>query len=109
MTKHRHKFWATPTGWAALALIGAPSYFLFMEHREHLFPLLPYLILLLCPLMHLFMHSHHGHGEHKHHVKNIKSKNLATATDENNASREDTSSSSKNANQHQGKENSDEQ
>lgn len=53
-----------------LAIIG---FFLFTEHRAHLFGILPYLLLLACPLMHFFMHgAHGGHGEQgsgdgKHH------------------------------------------
>ncbi|WP_375753445.1 DUF2933 domain-containing protein [Vibrio sp. HN007] len=61
--KQRTPFWLTPTGWAAVALIIFVSYFLVMEHSEHLFPFLPYLILLLCPLIHFFMHNNHG----RHH------------------------------------------
>jgi hypothetical protein len=37
------------------------AFYLYSEHRAHLFGALPYLLLLLCPLMHLFMH----HGHHK--------------------------------------------
>lgn len=58
-------FWISPKGIAALGLIGAVSYFLLMEHRQHLFDYLPFLILLACPLMHVFMHGGHGgHGGH---------------------------------------------
>lgn len=46
-----------------LAIIG---FFLFTEHRVHLFGILPYLLLLACPLMHLFMHR--GHGQHRNDV-----------------------------------------
>ena len=42
-----------------LAIIG---FFLFMEHRAHLFGILPFLLLLACPFMHFFMHG--GHGKH---------------------------------------------
>jgi hypothetical protein len=42
-----------------LAIIG---FFLFTEHRAHLFGILPYLLLLACPFMHFFMHG--GHGKH---------------------------------------------
>ncbi len=38
------------------------SFFLFTEHRAHLFGILPYLLLLACPFMHFFMHG--GHGKH---------------------------------------------
>ncbi|PIW62771.1 DUF2933 domain-containing protein [Shewanella sp. CG12_big_fil_rev_8_21_14_0_65_47_15] len=63
MAKQRCSFWSTPQGWAAIGMIAAVSYFLFMEHRQHLFEFLPLLILLACPLMHVFMH--HGH-RHEH-------------------------------------------
>lgn len=36
-----------------LAIIG---FFLFTEHRAHLFVILAYLLLLVCPFMHFFMH-----------------------------------------------------
>jgi hypothetical protein len=43
-----------------LAIIG---FFLFTEHRAHLFDILPFLFLLACPFMHFFMHGRHGkHG-----------------------------------------------
>ena len=44
-----------------MAVIG---FFLFTEHRAHLFGILPYLLLLACPFMHFFMHGGHSkHGE----------------------------------------------
>tara|TARA_R110001592_G_scaffold362327_1_gene675802 strand:- start:2185 stop:2457 length:273 start_codon:yes stop_codon:yes gene_type:complete len=59
-------FWSTPKGWAALGLIGAATYFLLMEHRQHVWQYLPFLILLACPFMHIFMHGgHSGHGENR--------------------------------------------
>ena len=64
MAKRHEAFWLTPKGFAAIGLIGAASYFLLMEHRQHLFEFLPFLIILACPLMHIFMHS--GHGGHSH-------------------------------------------
>ena len=67
MNNQKQQFWLSPKGLAALGLIGAASYFLFMEHREHVFQLLPYLILLACPLMHIFMHGGHSHGHAHHH------------------------------------------
>lgn len=45
---------------AGFALIAA--FFLFTEHRAHLFGALPFLFLLLCPLLHVFGHG--GHGRH---------------------------------------------
>ena len=65
--KNQHpNFWSTPTGWAALALIAAVTYFLVLEHGQHMLQFLPYLILLLCPLMHVFMHCSHGKHGHDH-------------------------------------------
>ena len=64
MSNKPRSFWSTPSGWAALGLIGAASYFLLMEHTQHFFQFLPFLILLLCPLMHVFMHGSHGKHEH---------------------------------------------
>lgn len=61
----RKSFWFSSNGIAALLFIGAVTYFLLMEHRDHLFQALPFLIILLCPLMHLFMHGGHGHGGHR--------------------------------------------
>jgi hypothetical protein len=59
-------FWKTPSGLVALGLIGAVTYFLVVEHQQHVFAFLPFLIFLACPLMHLFMHGKHGHGHNKH-------------------------------------------
>jgi Protein of unknown function (DUF2933) len=42
------------------------GFYLFTEHRAHLFGILPFLLFLACPLMHLFMHG--GHGGHGHHA-----------------------------------------
>jgi hypothetical protein len=68
MTQQQRSFWFTPKGLAALGLIGAASYFLLMEHRQHVWQYLPFLIILLCPLMHVFMHGRHGgHGGHGSH------------------------------------------
>jgi hypothetical protein len=64
MNESPRSFWSSPGGLAALGLIGAVSYFLLMEHRQHLFAALPYLIVLACPVMHLFMHR--GHRSHGH-------------------------------------------
>lgn len=41
--KNEHpKFWSTPTGWAALVLIAAATYFLIFEHGQHVLQFLPY-------------------------------------------------------------------
>lgn len=66
MSHQSKSFWRSPKGLAALGLIGAASYFLLVEHRQHLFEWLPFLILALCPLMHFFMHGGHGHARHRH-------------------------------------------
>lgn len=63
MTRQSRSFWGSWNGWAAIALIAAVSYFLFVEHREHVFEYLPLLILLLCPVMHIFMHRGHSHHQ----------------------------------------------
>jgi hypothetical protein len=63
--EHRRSSWVLP------AFLVVAAFFLFTEHRAHLFGVLPYLLLLACPLMHLFMHrthgSHGGHGGHRAH------------------------------------------
>ena len=69
MNKPRLNFWLTPSGLAAIGLIGAVLYFLLTEHRAHFIYALPFLILLLCPVMHIFMHrGHGGHGNHGGHI-----------------------------------------
>ena len=53
-------------GLVLLAFLAFIGFFLFTEHRAHLFGILPYLLLLACPLMHFFMHGRHdGHGQHR--------------------------------------------
>jgi hypothetical protein len=66
MAKKNDHFWRSGQGIVAGLFIAAVSYFLLIEHRQHLFEYLPYLILLACPLMHVFMHGGHGHGKHQH-------------------------------------------
>ncbi len=46
------------------ALLG--GYYLWMQHRAHLFQYLPLAFFLLCPLLHLFG-GHKGHGGHGGH------------------------------------------
>lgn len=57
-------FWGSPAGLALIVLLGFAGFFLYTEHRAHLFGALPWLILLACPLLHIFMHR--GHGGHGH-------------------------------------------
>lgn len=45
------------------AFLGILLFFLFTEHRAHLFGFLPYLLILACPLMHLF----HGRRRRNKH------------------------------------------
>ena len=54
--------------WILIAFLAMAAFFLFAEHRAHLFGALPFLLLLACPLMHLFMHR--GHGAHGGHAEN---------------------------------------
>ncbi len=44
-------------------LIG--GFFLFTEHRAHVFGILPFLLLAACPLLHIFGHRHGGEGDDK--------------------------------------------
>lgn len=50
-----------------VTFLAIAAFFLFTEHRAHLFGILPFLFLLACPLMHLFMHhgEDHSNGEHQ--------------------------------------------
>lgn len=65
MRKVRQGFWGTPAGLASMGLIAIASYFLFIEHRQHVFDALPYLLLGACLLLHVFMHGGHGHHSHQ--------------------------------------------
>lgn len=58
-------FWRSTAGLVALGFGAVAAFFLFTEHRAHMFGLLPYLLVLACPLMMLFMH--HGHKGHEEH------------------------------------------
>ena len=62
-TQSNQRTWASPTNIGLCLFIAVAAFFLWMEHRAHLFGILPYLILLACPFIHLFMHrGHGGHG-----------------------------------------------
>ena len=49
--------------WGLGVFLAVAFFFLWQEHRAHLFAVLPWLLLLACPLMHLFMHR--GHRSHR--------------------------------------------
>lgn len=49
--------------WVFLAFAAVAAFFLFTEHRAHVFDYLPFVLLAACPLLHLF-HGHGGHGAH---------------------------------------------
>lgn len=58
-------FWTMPAGIGFVALLSIAGFFLYTEHRAHLFGALPFLLILACPLLHMFMHRGHGnHGGH---------------------------------------------
>ncbi|RZI40041.1 DUF2933 domain-containing protein [Herbaspirillum sp. HC18] len=61
---HQHTEESPPrssrTKWIFIGFLAVVGFFLFTEHRAHLYGALPYLLILACPLMHLF----HGHGNH---------------------------------------------
>ncbi len=57
-------WWRTRSGIVALCFLAIVAFFLFTEHRAHVFGALPYLLLLACPLMHLLMHHGHHGGDH---------------------------------------------
>jgi len=54
--------------WIFLGFALIAGYFLFTEHRAHVYQYLPILLLLACLLLHLF-HGHGGHGRHDRHGK----------------------------------------
>tara|TARA_R110002049_G_scaffold89063_1_gene224359 strand:+ start:2291 stop:2569 length:279 start_codon:yes stop_codon:yes gene_type:complete len=72
MNSQKKSFWFTPKGLGALGLIAAATYFLLIEHQEHVWQYLPFMILLACPLIHIFMHG--GHGQHAEEEKEEQSK-----------------------------------
>ena len=51
---------------AIFVFVAGGGYYLWMEHRAHVFQYLPFAFFLLCPLMHLFG-GHGGHGGHEDH------------------------------------------
>ena len=69
-SENRKGWLESRSNWVLLAFLAIAGFYLFTEHRAHLWGYLPFLILLACPFMHMFMH--HGHGDdsgsggHKH-------------------------------------------
>jgi Protein of unknown function (DUF2933) len=61
---HSSGIWRSRSGLVLVAFLAVAAFYLYAEHRAHLYGALPYLLLLLCPLLHLFMHR--GHGKHDH-------------------------------------------
>lgn len=88
MSHSQKSFWLTPQGLAALIFIACPSYFLFIEHQEHIFQALPYLIILLCPLMHMFLHGRHGHHHSASHDHDSSRESFKEKTEKNEAYRD---------------------
>lgn len=61
-----HEMKTKPAGgriaWVFIGFAAIAGFFLFTEHRAHVFGLLPFLLLALCPLLHVFGHGGHGHS-----------------------------------------------
>jgi len=63
--------------WVLLGFLAVAGFFLFTEHRAHLFGVLPFLLVAACLLLHLFMHKGHGgkaggDGPHDHDGESSK-------------------------------------
>lgn len=60
--------WTRRAKLAFAVFVAIAAFFLFTEHRAHVYSALPWLFLAACPLMHLFMHGGHGrHADHRAH------------------------------------------
>lgn len=73
------------TKWIFAGFLVVAGFFLFTEHRAHVYGALPYLLVLACPLMHLF----HGHGSH--HGSHGRRATPSQATGDGNGTEEDDS------------------
>jgi len=63
----QRSLWRSRGGMALVVFGAIAAYFLFAEHRAHVFSGMAYLLLLACPLVHLFGHGGHGgHGGRGH-------------------------------------------
>ena len=64
-----------PVYWLLVcAFVAIAVFYVWNDHRSHLWGALPYVLLLACPFMHMLMHRHHGesgasHGEPDAHPK----------------------------------------
>ena len=65
------------TWWAFAGFTAIAGFFLFTEHRAHLYGILPFVFLLACPFLHMFGHGGHGghdsdaqgsNGDHRDHA-----------------------------------------
>ena len=71
MTTHTHgsaddaprRRWGLGSALVFCAFLLIAAFFIFTEHRAHLFGWLPFLLLAACPLLHLFHHGGHGGAE----------------------------------------------
>lgn len=60
---HRRETFSVVTSLPFCLFVTIAVFFLWQDHRVHLFGTLPYVLLLLCPVIHLFMQrGHHGTG-----------------------------------------------
>ena len=52
-----------PAYWLLVcAFVAIAGFYLWNDHRAHVWGALPYLLLLACPFLHFFMHRKHEHG-----------------------------------------------
>lgn len=64
-----HESWLNTHRWISYGALTVLTYYLLVEHREHVIALLPYLFFAACPLMHIFMHGGHHHDHKNDHRK----------------------------------------
>lgn len=73
MEQHPAKHGEAPTGAArgrnrdkivVVAFLAIAGFYLYTEHRAHLYGALPWLLIALCPFLHFFLHR----GEHGRHT-----------------------------------------
>jgi hypothetical protein len=71
MNSEQRSWWRSRSGLVFIGFAAIAGFFLWEEHKAHIFGVLPYALLLLCPLMHLFHGGHGNYGggddEHKDH------------------------------------------